>query len=104
VAQRAYPPSFCHRSERKHLLWTAPHLTRALPIVVPLYDPFPKILFTAPYYWAGVKAYDFVAGAKGALEPSYWMSRRELRERFPQLKVGDVCVCVCVCGLWAVGL
>jgi hypothetical protein len=81
---RPLNPVLC--SERKHLLWTAPHLTRPLPIVVPLYQSFPSILFFAPYYWAGVKAYDLVAGRGGSLEPSYWMSRRELRERFPQLK------------------
>ena len=72
--------------ERKHLLNIAPHLSNPLPIIVPFYNSFPSILFYGPYYWAGVKAYDFFAGQDGILEPSYFISRREAREKFPMLK------------------
>lgn len=40
-----------------------------------------------PYYWAGVKAYDFVAG-KRRLAPSYVLSKRKALEEFPMLR-GD---------------
>lgn len=71
--------------ERRHLLDIAPHLTRPLPILLPLYQSFPSVLFWAPYYWAGLKAYDFFAGKQGLLEPSFWMSRKSVMERFPSL-------------------
>jgi len=72
--------------ERKHLLNIAPHLSSPLPIIVPFYNTFPSILFYGPYYWAGVKAYDFFAGSDGILEPSYFITRREARDKFPMLK------------------
>ena len=46
--------------ERKYFLDTAPHLSSWLPIMLPL-DKWWK----APYYWAGTKAYDFLAGSEG---------------------------------------
>lgn len=107
--------------ERKHLLHIAPHLSRAIPIIVPFYYDFPQvipmrrlglawlgsdqrkravrlidclypvcvwhqILFYAPYYWIGIKMYDWFAGSEGLLEPSYYISRRDAREKFPMLK------------------
>ena len=45
--------------ERKTLLNNAPHLTRALPIATPCYQ-----WWEVPYYWAGMKAYDLVAGTQ----------------------------------------
>jgi glycerol-3-phosphate dehydrogenase len=72
-------------TERQHLLHIAPHLSRPLPIIVPFYQPFPTALFAIPYYWVGVKMYDLFAGSEGLLEPSYFMSRRSVRERFPML-------------------
>jgi glycerol-3-phosphate dehydrogenase len=38
-----------------------------------------------PYYWAGIKAYDFVAG-KQRLKPSYLLSKKKALEIFPMLK------------------
>jgi glycerol-3-phosphate dehydrogenase len=38
-----------------------------------------------PYYWAGCKVYDFLAG-KEAIESSYLLSRRRALEEFPMLK------------------
>jgi glycerol-3-phosphate dehydrogenase len=49
-------------AERKHLLHISPHLSRPLPIIVPFYQSYPALAFFAPYYWIGVKLYDFVSG------------------------------------------
>lgn len=70
--------------ERSFFFRAAPHLARPLPIILPVYDTFPSVLFYAPYYFVGCKAYDLVAG-RDALEPSHWLSRRETLERFPML-------------------
>jgi glycerol-3-phosphate dehydrogenase len=72
--------------ERKHLLAIAPHLSRPLPIIVPLYQPFPQILFYAPYTYIGTKFYDFFAGKAGVLAPSYWLSSSQASQNFPMLR------------------
>lgn len=66
--------------ERKYFLQTAPHLSSWLPIMVPL-DRWWK----APYYWAGTKFYDFLAGSEG-IESSYFLTRSKALEAFPMLK------------------
>lgn len=38
-----------------------------------------------PYYWVGIKAYDFVAGSQ-LLKPSYVISKTRALELFPMLK------------------
>jgi glycerol-3-phosphate dehydrogenase len=38
-----------------------------------------------PYFWAGIKMYDFVAG-KQKLRPSYYLSKKKALEKFPMLK------------------
>lgn len=38
-----------------------------------------------PYFWAGIKAYDMVAG-KRKLEWSYYISKKRALELFPMLK------------------
>lgn len=65
--------------ERKTLLNNAPHLTRALPIATPCYE-----WWEVPYYWAGMKAYDFVAGTHG-LTMSSFARASTMKESFPQL-------------------
>ncbi len=40
-----------------------------------------------PYYWIGIKAYDFVAGSK-TVKSSYYLSKKEALEFFPMLR-GD---------------
>lgn len=70
--------------ERKYFLDTAPHLSSWLPIMIPL-DKWWK----APYYWAGTKAYDFLAGSEG-IETSYFMTRSKTLEAFPMLKKSDL--------------
>ncbi|RPB25952.1 DAO-domain-containing protein [Terfezia boudieri ATCC MYA-4762] len=66
--------------ERAVFLETAPHLSMSLPIMLPIYQ-----WWKAPYYWAGTKAYDFLAG-KENLESSYFLTRGKAMEAFPMLK------------------
>ena len=67
--------------ERRRLLANAPHLTSELPIMMPCYA-----WWEVPYFWAGLKAYDAVAGGRGGgLTRSRFVSAREARTRFPTL-------------------
>ncbi|KAF7546731.1 hypothetical protein G7Z17_g8216 [Cylindrodendrum hubeiense] len=70
--------------ERKYFLQTAPHLSSWLPIMLPL-DKWWK----APYYWAGTKFYDILAGSEG-IESSYFLTRSKALEAFPMLKQSDL--------------
>ncbi|BDA44400.1 Glycerol-3-phosphate dehydrogenase, mitochondrial [Coccomyxa sp. Obi] len=65
--------------ERKRLLQNAPHLSSALPIMTPCYK-----WYEVPYYWAGLKAYDLVAGTQG-LTLSRFTTAAESRRQFPTL-------------------
>ena len=65
--------------ERKNLLRNAPHLARPLPIATPCYHGW-----EVPYYWAGMKAYDLVAGASG-LTMSGFRTAAESLALFPTL-------------------
>ncbi|XXG97603.1 hypothetical protein Hte_003909 [Hypoxylon texense] len=71
-------------TERKYFLQTAPHLSSWLPIMLPL-DKWWK----APYYWAGTKFYDFLAGSEG-IESSYFLTRSKALDAFPMLKQTDL--------------
>lgn len=87
--------------ERSSMLKTAPHLTHAIPIMLPVYEfVLCTILFylintyfilclyrwwKVPYYWVGIKAYDLVAGSK-TVKSSYYLSKKEALEIFPMLK------------------
>ncbi|KJH42564.1 FAD dependent oxidoreductase [Dictyocaulus viviparus] len=66
--------------ERANLLEIAPHLSSPLPIMLPIYK-----LWQVPYYWVGIKAYDFVSG-KRVLRNSFYINRAKAMERFPMLK------------------
>ncbi|KAH8906766.1 DAO-domain-containing protein [Coniochaeta sp. PMI_546] len=70
--------------ERKYFLQTAPHLSMWLPIMLPL-DKWWK----APYYWAGTKFYDFLAGSEG-IESSYFLTKSKAIDAFPMLKQTDL--------------
>lgn len=70
--------------ERKYFLQTAPHLSSWLPIMLPL-DKWWK----APYYWAGTKFYDFLAGSEG-IESSYFLTKTKAIDAFPMLKQTDL--------------
>lgn len=70
--------------ERTYFLQTAPHLSMWLPIMLPL-DSWIK----APYYWAGTKFYDLLAGSEG-IESSYFLTRSKAIDAFPMLKQTDL--------------
>ncbi|KAK0425857.1 hypothetical protein QR680_009430 [Steinernema hermaphroditum] len=66
--------------ERANLLEIAPHLSCPLPIMLPVYK-----WWQVPYYWAGIKMYDFVSG-KRVLKHSFYINKEKALERFPMLK------------------
>ncbi|KAF8625625.1 hypothetical protein AX17_006810 [Amanita inopinata Kibby_2008] len=66
--------------ERRIFLQTAPYLSNMLPIMLPIYK-----FWQVPYYWAGCKMYDMLAG-KENMETSYIMSKGKALETFPMLK------------------
>lgn len=66
--------------ERKYFLDTAPHLSSWLPIMIPV-----QKWWQAPYFWAGTKFYDFLAGSEG-IESSYFLTRSKALDAFPMLK------------------
>ncbi|KAJ8321071.1 hypothetical protein KUTeg_002658 [Tegillarca granosa] len=67
-------------SERGNLIEIAPHLAYPFPIMLPIYK-----WWQVPYFYAGIKSYDFVAG-KQKLRPSYYLSKKKALEKFPMLK------------------
>lgn len=67
-------------NERSTFLKTAPHLSHAMPILLPIYK-----WYLVPYFWAGSKAYDLIAGTQG-VSSSYFMSRTKAIEAFPLIK------------------
>ncbi|KAF9054868.1 FAD dependent oxidoreductase-domain-containing protein [Panaeolus papilionaceus] len=66
--------------ERRIFLETAPYLSNMLPIMLPIYK-----YWQVPYYLAGCKMYDVLAG-KENMESSYVMSKGKALETFPMLK------------------
>jgi glycerol-3-phosphate dehydrogenase len=46
-------------------------------------------LWQAPYFWAGCKAYDFLAGSEG-IESSYFLTKSKAIDAFPMLKRENV--------------
>ncbi|KAI9790434.1 MAG: mitochondrial glycerol-3-phosphate dehydrogenase [Candelina submexicana] len=70
-------------TERKYFLDTAPHLSSWLPIMLPI-DKWWK----APYFWAGTKFYDILAGSEN-IESSYFLTRSKALEAFPMLRKND---------------
>ncbi|KAJ5226661.1 Glycerol-3-phosphate dehydrogenase [Penicillium citrinum] len=70
--------------ERRWFLNTAPHLSSWLPIMVPL-----QKWWQAPYFWAGCKAYDLLAGSEG-IESSYFLPKSKAIDSFPMLKRENV--------------
>jgi glycerol-3-phosphate dehydrogenase len=70
--------------ERGLLLKNAPHLVHNLSFVVPAYD-----WWEGPFYGAGLKLYDMLAGRMG-LGPSQFLSREETLEAIPTLEPGGL--------------
>ena len=83
--------------ERRIFLQTAPYLSAMLPIMLPIYKYVHRDIACArgdlrlarywqiPYYWAGCKMYDVLAGEEN-MESSYLMSKGKALEAFPMLK------------------
>lgn len=71
--------------ERSNMLYSAPHLTRPLPIMLPVYT-----WWQIPYFWVGIKMYDFVAGSK-TVRSSYLLSKSRALELFPMLRGDRLC-------------
>lgn len=65
--------------ERRCFLDIAPHLSQALPLLLPI-----RKWWEAPYMWVGTKLYDFLAGSEG-LHSSYFLTRKKALEVFPTL-------------------
>ncbi|PNW73901.1 hypothetical protein CHLRE_13g577450v5 [Chlamydomonas reinhardtii] len=65
--------------ERAVMLALAPHLAHPLPILTPCYK-----WWEVPYYWAGLKAYDLVAGRR-SLVLSRYVAPTEALGLFPTL-------------------
>lgn len=66
--------------ERRYFLDTAPHLSSWLPIMIPV-----NKWWQAPYFWAGTKAYDLLAGSEN-IESSYFLTKSKALDAFPMLK------------------
>ncbi|CCF57864.1 hypothetical protein KAFR_0D02170 [Kazachstania africana CBS 2517] len=66
-------------NERAHLLNTAPHLCKILPIMIPVYN-----YWQIPYFYAGCKMYDLFAGSQN-LKSSYLLSKRSAADVAPML-------------------
>jgi glycerol-3-phosphate dehydrogenase len=65
--------------ERGRLLANAPHLTHAMPFVIPCYR-----WWEAPFYGIGLMLYDALAGRRG-LGKTRLLSERSVRERLPTI-------------------
>jgi len=65
--------------ERAIMLKNAPHLSRPLWLLTPLYK-----FWEAPYYYTGLKMYDLLAG-KSRLQLAQYVSARRTLERFPSV-------------------
>lgn len=67
--------------ERAIMMNQAPHLTHALPTLLPCYK-----FWEVPFYWCGLKAYDLVAAlGNGLLHMSKYVSANEALRQFPTL-------------------
>lgn len=71
-------------NERGYLMTIAPHLTRPLEIITPLYH-----WWEIPYYWMGLKVYDWISGA-ASLNKSEYILPSTLVEEIPTIKTKDL--------------
>lgn len=66
--------------ERKTVIQNAPNLAQPLALLTPIYS-WPEV----PYFWAGLKIYDFFAGKKGKLPSSHFISAKQIKKLYPQI-------------------
>eukprot|EP00116_Pleurobrachia_bachei_P006937 sb/3467199/ len=71
-------------AERKNMLDSAPHLSAALPIMIPVYS-----WWKLPYYYAGTLLYDLISGS-ARLKWSRPITKATALEEFPMLKEKDL--------------
>lgn len=71
--------------ERGRLLRNAPHLTHAMPFVIPCYRRG-DVLF----YWIGLKIYDALAGAKLGLGRTMMLSKSQVQAHLPTITTDDL--------------
>ena len=67
--------------ERDSVIRIAPHLAKPVPIVTPIYKTQ-----DVPYYWAGLKAYDALAGKSESFPRSHYISVQDVKAKFPAIK------------------
>lgn len=70
--------------ERKTFLHIAPYLSAPLPIMIPAYS-----WWLIPYYYAGTKLYDMIAGSQN-MGSSYIVGRNKALEVFPMLRAHNL--------------
>ncbi|KAK9234840.1 mitochondrial glycerol-3-phosphate dehydrogenase [Lipomyces kononenkoae] len=70
--------------ERRCFLDIAPHLSQALPLLLPI-----RRWWEAPYLWIGTKLYDLLAGSEG-LKSSYFLPRAKALQAFPTLDASQL--------------
>lgn len=70
--------------ERTTLLANAPHVAQRLAFVVPGYH-----LWELPFYGAGLKMYDVLAGRR-SLGPTEWLTPARTRERLPTVRTAGL--------------
>nr|ANM86756.1 glycerol-3-phosphate DH [Stygiella incarcerata] len=70
-------------SERATMFHQAPHLTRALPILTPLYS-----WRDVPFNWFLLKLYDYISFPK--MHSSFFISADTAKKEFPQLRQKDL--------------
>jgi glycerol-3-phosphate dehydrogenase len=66
--------------ERSLIFQNAPFLAKPLELIIPLYH-----LWEIPYYWAGIKFYDWVA-ASSSLPKSSYISPKQVIQKIPAIK------------------
>ncbi|WFD32763.1 glycerol-3-phosphate dehydrogenase [Malassezia sp. CBS 17886] len=71
-------------SERRTFLHIAPYLAESLPIMIPVYS-----WWKIPYYFAGTKLYDIIAGSEN-MGTSYVLGRKKALEAFPMLRAHNL--------------
>ncbi len=67
-------------TERENLFTIAPHLTKPIEIITPIYS-----WWETPYYWSGLKIYDLIASSSRLPESRYLLAS-EVVEKIPFLR------------------
>ena len=66
-----------------------------LPIMIPIQN-----WWQAPYFWAGTKFYDFLAGSEG-IESSYFLTKSRAMDAFPMLNKNNLVGALVYYGLFS---